>query len=136
MLKKLLVPLLLISLPALTLAQQSTAVKNEAPLYVPGTPGAPNFPGGPEALNKFIADNIKYPKKAKRKGIQGTVYIDFIISRAGKVSEVQVVKGIKDGELLEEEALRVIRTMPDWIPDPKEPKQVRMTIPVKFTLVK
>lgn len=136
MLKKYLIPLLFISLNMLAQAQQPAVNKNEAPLYVPGAPGTPNFPGGPEALNKFIAENIKYPKKAKRKGIQGTVYIDFMISRTGKVSEVQVVKGIKNGELLEEEALRVMRAMPDWIPDPKEPKQVRMTIPVRFVLNK
>ena len=136
MLKKLLIPLLLLGLPFAVDAQGTGAGKTEAPLYVPGAPGAPNFPGGPEGLSKYIADNITYPKKAKKKGIQGTVYIDIMISRTGKITEAKVVQGIKGGELLEEEALRVIKAMPDWIPDAKDPRQVMMTIPVKFKLNK
>ena len=134
MYKKLLIPLLLLVFPAIALAQENPNEKNEVPLYVPSASGAPKFPGGVEAMNKYISDNVKYPKKARRKNIQGTIYIDFVISATGKVSDVQVVKSIKNGELLEQEAIRVISAMPDWIPDPKDPRPSRMTIPVKFVL--
>ena len=92
----------------------------------------PEFPGGIDALRKFIADNLIYPQEAQEKGIQGQVFCQFVIERDGSVSNIQVVRGIHP--LLDEEAIRVIELMPKWIPGEcyEEPVRVRFTLPIHF----
>lgn len=88
----------------------------------------PLFPGGDAALFKFIAENIVYPPTAKEMGISGKVYVQFVIDKYGKVTQVKVVKGI-DPEL-DAEAVRVVSKIPDWLPG----KQRNINVPVQYIL--
>jgi protein TonB len=93
------------------------------------------FPGGITALSQFLKDNIVYPKMAKDLNIQGTVYVSFIIEKDGSVSGVKSLRPLGYG--LDEEAIRVVSSMPYWTPAKQNGRRVRliMNIPVKFTLV-
>lgn len=96
---------------------------------------APEFPGGQEALMKFIADNVKYPEQAIKEGISGMVYVEFNISKEGKVNNVKIAKGAQS--LLDAEAIRVVSLLPDWIPGEMangEKSAWDYTIPIKFKL--
>jgi protein TonB len=94
----------------------------------------PEFPGGDANLYKFLAENIKYPQMAKESGIQGRVFVTFVVERDGKVSDVRVLRGIGGG--CDEEAVRVVKAMPKWTPGKQRGKSVRVqyNLPVKFTL--
>ncbi len=94
----------------------------------------PKYPGGDEARMKFIVSNIKYPKVALEKGIQGTVVVSFIVDVDGTVKDTKVLRGIGGG--CDEEALRVIKMMPKWSPGKQSEKNVKVAfnLPVKFAL--
>lgn len=94
----------------------------------------PKYPGGDEARAKFIVANVKYPQVAKEKGIQGKVFVSFVVEADGKVSEVKVLRGIGGG--CDEEAVRVVKLMPNWIPGKQSGKNVRVqfNMPIKFAL--
>ncbi|GAB1405059.1 energy transducer TonB [Lentimicrobium sp.] len=94
----------------------------------------PSFPGGDEARIRFLQENIKYPQMARESGIQGTVYVTFVVERNGSVTDVRVMRGIGGG--CDEEAVRVIKAMPKWIPGKQRGKPVRVqfNMPIKFTL--
>lgn len=94
----------------------------------------PSFPGGEAERNKFLAENIAYPKQAAESGIQGTVYISFIVSAGGKIEDVKIIRGIGGG--CDEEALRVVKLMPRWKPGRQDGKAVRtiFNMPVVFKL--
>jgi periplasmic protein TonB len=94
----------------------------------------PSFPGGDEARIKFLTENIKYPQMAKESGIQGTVYVTFVINEKGKVADVRVLRGIGGG--CDEEAIRVVNMMPPWNAGKQSGKAVRVqfNMPIKFTL--
>jgi protein TonB len=94
----------------------------------------PEFPGGEAALYKFLADNIKYPRMAVESGIQGTVYIGFVVEKNGNLSNISVLRN--PNELLTNEALRVVTSMPDWSPGKQggRPVRVSFSLPVKFRL--
>lgn len=94
----------------------------------------PEFPGGSEALMKFINSNIKYPKEAKEKNITGTVKVNFIVNKDGTVSDAKPSTNIGGG--CEEEAVRVIKMMPKWVPGQQKGVNVPVyfTLPVKFAL--
>jgi len=88
----------------------------------------PSFPGGLSELNKFLSDNIRYPVIAQENGIQGRVIIKFVVSKTGNISDVQVVRGVDPS--LDKEAVRVVQSMPKWIPG----RQRGQAVPVYFTL--
>lgn len=94
----------------------------------------PEFPGGMGELMKFLAQNIKYPPLAKESGIQGRVFINFVVEPTGLISNVKVLRGIGGG--CDEEAVRVVASMPKWKPGKQRGKNVRVSynLPVKFTL--
>ena len=94
----------------------------------------PEFPGGTKALHKYMADNIKYPEEALKKGISGTVYVSFIIFDNGEVDKVSILRGVGYG--LDEEALRVVKTMPKWKPGTQDGKAVNVAfnLPINFKL--
>jgi len=94
----------------------------------------PEFPGGEQALLDYIGSNVHYPKKARKKNIQGTVYISFIVEKDGKVSTVKVLRGIGGG--CDEEAVRVVSSMPAWKPGYQRGKPVRVqfNLPIRFIL--
>jgi len=95
---------------------------------------SPAFPGGDVARIKFLQQNIEYPTMARESGIQGTVYVTFVVEPDGKVSNVQILRGIGGG--CDEEAIRVIKAMPKWNPGKQRGKPVRVqfNMPIKFTL--
>lgn len=94
----------------------------------------PSFPGGDEALLKFIAEALKYPDAAISNGIQGRVTVRFVVSSDGSVKRAEVLRSIDP--LLDEEALRVISTMPKWKPGKQNGKAVPVWffVPVNFKL--
>jgi len=94
----------------------------------------PTYPGGEMAMMTFLAKQIQYPQEAHESGIQGRVFVGFTVETNGAVSNVEVVKGIGGG--CDEEAVRVVKSMPRWIPGKKQGKFVRvnLAIPISFRL--
>jgi TonB family protein len=94
----------------------------------------PEYSGGNNAMNAFIASNISYPQNAKENGIQGTVYVSFLVDETGAVGNAKVIRGIGNG--CDEEALRVVKMMPKWKPGKQSGKNVKVsfTLPIKFAL--
>ena len=94
----------------------------------------PQFPGGFSAMMKFLADNIKYPVAAEEKRQQGRVIVTFIVECDGTVTNTKVA--MSAGDHLDNEALRVIKSMPHWIPGTQDGHSVRVkyTAPVTFRL--
>lgn len=96
----------------------------------------PEFPGGTSELFKWIASNLKYPKEARERELEGTTYIGFVIEKDGSISNVEVKRGILNGKLLDEEAMRVTKLMPKWYPGKQGGEAIRTlyTLPIKFKL--
>jgi protein TonB len=94
----------------------------------------PEYPGGRGAMYKYLGENIKYPEKARENKVEGTVYVNFVVQEDGSVASVSILRGVGSG--LDEEALRVVRTMPNWKPGKQEGKAVNVqyNLPIKFTL--
>lgn len=96
----------------------------------------PEFPGGMKALMSFIDNNIQYPAEARKKGMQGRVVIQFIVDENGYIIEPNIVRSVEPS--LDEEALRIIKTLPKWKPGTLQGKAVKVkyTVPVAFKLNK
>jgi protein TonB len=90
--------------------------------------------GGMEAFYKYIGSNIRYPAQARRMGIEGKVFVEFVVDRDGSLTQFTVVKGIGAG--CDEEAIRVLKSAPPWNPGKQRGKPVRqrMVIPILFRL--
>ncbi len=95
----------------------------------------PSFPGGQEALMKYLSDHIRYPAIARENGIQGTVVVQFVVNTDGTIVNVKTV-GQKKGGGLEEEAVRVVKGMPKWTPGKQNGRSVRVqfSLPIRFKL--
>ncbi len=94
----------------------------------------PEFPGGEEALRKFIATSVKYPVIAQENGIQGRVYVSFVVNTKGQVTDVKIARGVDPN--LDKEAIRVVNSMPAWKPGKQRGKAVKVsyTVPINFVL--
>lgn len=94
----------------------------------------PKFGSGDADLLTYLAKNIKYPQMARESGISGIVYVKFVVDKKGKVGDVQVLRGIGGG--CDKEAVRVVKTMPDWTPGKQRGKTVSVyyNLPVRFVL--
>ena len=94
----------------------------------------PGFPGGDVARMKYLRDNMKYPQMARESGIQGKVFVTFVVEKDGKVTDVRVLRGIGGG--CDEEAIRVVKSMPKWNPGKQRGKPVRVqfNLPIIFKL--
>ena len=94
----------------------------------------PEYPGGEKKLLEYVAKSVKYPQIARESGIQGRVFVNFVIEPDGSVSNVKVLRGIGGG--CDEEAMRVIKAMAKWKPGKQRGKAVRVsyTLPVNFKL--
>lgn len=94
----------------------------------------PEFPGGEAALRKYLANSVKYPRIATENGVQGKVYVNFVVDKNGGISNVKVVRGVDAA--LDNEAVRVIKAMPKWIPGKQNGETVRVsyTVPINFVL--
>ena len=95
----------------------------------------PEFPGGQQALFKYLGENVKYPVIAQENGIQGRVICQFVVTKDGSIVDVVVVRSSGEPSL-DKEALRVINSMPKWKPGKQRGKPVRVkyTVPVNFRL--
>lgn len=94
----------------------------------------PEFEGGEDALFKFLAQNINYPKEAKAEGVSGTVYIRFLIDENGKTKAHSIMRGVNP--YLDYEAWRVVNSLPDWKPAMNDGQAVRavFNLPIRFAL--
>jgi TonB family protein len=95
----------------------------------------PEYPGGNEALVKYISDNIRYPEEARKSSTQGKVLVSFVVEKDGSVDNVKVLRGVDS--LIDSEALRVVRTLPDFEkPGIREGKNVavKYILPISFKL--
>ena len=94
----------------------------------------PEFPGGMAKLAEYLAKNIKYPQLARESGIQGRVFINFVVENDGSVTNVKVMRSLGGG--CDEEAVRVVKSMPKWKPGKQRGKPVRVSynLPVNFKL--
>jgi len=94
----------------------------------------PSFPGGEAELFKYLGKNIKYPQMATDAGISGVVYVTFVVDKDGKIRDAKVLRGIGGG--CDEEAVRVVKSMPTWKPGKQRGKSVTVqyNLPIRFTL--
>jgi protein TonB len=94
----------------------------------------PSFPGGEQKLFEYLGKTIKYPQMATDAGISGVVYVTFVVGKDGKITDVKVLRGIGGG--CDEEAIRVVKSMPPWQPGKQrgKPVTVQYNLPIRFTL--
>lgn len=94
----------------------------------------PEYQGGHNALVKFLVANIQYPAVAKQKKVQGTVYVSFVVKADGMVTNVKIKRGIGNG--CDEEAMRIVKMMPKWVPGEQKgkPVDVQFVLPIQFKL--
>lgn len=92
----------------------------------------PEFPGGMQALKKFLHTNLQYPVAAKAANVSGKVYIQFVVRKDGRITDIDILKGL--GFDCDEEAVRVVKQMPNWIPGSQSgrPLNVKYHLPVSF----
>lgn len=98
----------------------------------------PSYVGGNDAMFSFIHENLAYPSEAKEKGISGTIFVGFVVSKDGTIKDISIVRGIEGGEILENEAMRVVSIMPKWNPGIQDGEKVnvKFNLPFKFQLDK
>jgi TonB family protein len=94
----------------------------------------PEFPGGVEALKKFVSESLQYPKTALKKGIQGQVIVGFVVSKSGEINDVRIKSGVDPS--LDNEAVRIVKSMPKWTPGKQNGQGVDVfyKMPVIFSL--
>lgn len=94
----------------------------------------PSFPDGQGAMMEFLSKNIKYPVVAEENGIQGQVLVKIVVKKDGTINSPKVIKSVDPS--LDKEAIRVVKTMPKWIPGKQkgEPVNVSVTVPVTFRI--
>ena len=92
----------------------------------------PSFPGGQQAMMKFMKNNIRYPEALKKNKVQGMVLVQFVVDQTGRITDPVVKRSVEPS--LDAEALRVVRAMPKWNPGKQngKPVNVRYTLPVSF----
>lgn len=94
----------------------------------------PQYPGGDEALNKYITTNLKYPQVAKDNGIEGIVGVQFLVKEDGSIGSIKIIRMVDPD--LEQEAVRLVKNMPAWIPADKDgsPVEAPAQVNVPFIL--
>jgi len=107
--------------------------KNEEKIFIV-VENKPEFPGGVLALRKYIASSIKYPPIALENGIQGRVFVNFVVDKDGSISNAKITRGVDPS--IDNEALRVVMSLPKWEPGRQHGKAVRVSysIPISFQL--
>ena len=141
MLNRLLILLILIILPFFGSSQfkdstiiDVTPIDNEEIFILVET--MPEFNGGQEGLFNYLQNNLVYPKKAKENGIEGTVVVNFVVGTDGQTRNVKILNSVN--QLLDAEAVRVVRVMPKWTPGYQKGEKVSVSynLPIKFSLSK
>jgi protein TonB len=94
------------------------------------------FPGGMAALKKYLAENLVYPETAKEQDIQGRCYLRFIVTAEGKITQISIARKMTDCPECDQEAIRLVKGMPDWIPGKMNGKPVDsvFNLPITFKL--
>lgn len=94
----------------------------------------PTFPGGEKKMMEYVAKNVKYPQLAKEVGTQGRVFVSFVVEKDGSITNVTILRGIGSG--CDEEAMRVVKSMPKWNPGLQCGRAVRVScnLPINFKL--
>ena len=93
----------------------------------------PMFPGGESALYQFLGPNFKYPEVARQAGLQGKFFVEFVVRKTGKITDVKIIKGAIGGGC-EEEVLRVFSIMPNWTPGKQKGETVNVRFRMPFVL--
>ena len=95
----------------------------------------PKFPGGEEALKQYIFKNLNYPVEAQENNISGKIYVKFVVTKKGEVTNVSLIRSVHP--LLDNEAIRVVQSLPDWIPGRQAGKKINVwfTIPIIFQII-
>jgi len=96
----------------------------------------PGFIGGDKALYQYLSNNIKYPKIEIKRGVEGRVYVEFVVGKNGEISDIKILRGVS--ESIDAEAIRVIKAMPNWLPGKQKGRavKVRYKMPISFKLIK
>ncbi len=94
----------------------------------------PSFPGGDDAMRDYLGHELHFPEFCIRNGVEGTVFLTFIVNRDGSIGDIEVLRGVD--KFLNEEAIRVVKKMPKWTPgmQNEEPVRVQLNLPVKFKI--
>ena len=116
-----------------TILKKAKDKKSDAPILTI-VEQMPEYPGGEDSLFKYLGEKIKYPQLAKELGISGTVIVNFVVEQDGSLSDISILKDIGGG--CGNEAVRVIKSMPNWIPGKQNGFVVRVVfnLPIQFTL--
>ena len=93
----------------------------------------PEFPGGMPEMIKFLLENMNYPEEMKENGIEGRIFVQFVVTKTGSIQDITIARGI---EGLNREAIRLVKQMPNWKPGINNGKvvNVKMVIPIRFSL--
>ena len=94
----------------------------------------PSFPGGPDAMTRFIRQNLRYPRVAEENGVEGRVTVSFVVNRDGEIVDIEIMRGVD--RHLDAEAIRIVRAMPRWNPGEQrgKPVRVKFVLPIVFRL--
>lgn len=129
--------LLLLFIPLLCMCKKEVEPENSAVVGEVYTvvDQPPAFQGGQAGLNTYLMKNLRYPAEAQRAKIQGRVIVSFVVTDVGRIADVQIKQSVGGG--CDEEATRVIKAMPDWIPGQLQgkPVNVQTSLPLSFTLL-
>jgi len=114
--------------------QQITDDAKEKPVEMTDVEILPSYPGGEDELHKFLTDNLIYPRMAKELGQEGRVMVSFVVNKSGAITEIAIQKS--PYTLLSNEAVRVVKIMPKWIPGKQNGRtvSVRFLLPIEFKL--
>ncbi len=114
-------------------SETSENKQNDEPLFL-AVEKDPEFPGGRDSLRTFIRNTLEYPPKAKKAGIEGTVVLRFVVNSDGSISNIQTHRGVN--KALNQEAKRIVKSMPKWKPGRQRGKKVRcaVSLPIPFSL--
>ncbi|MEX0966017.1 MAG: energy transducer TonB [Bacteroidia bacterium] len=121
--------LLCSTISTISVAQETDTAQSAHLVEVP-----PEFPGGEDALYKYIGENLVYPRRAKKKNIVGSVVVTFVIERDGSISSIKVLKS--PHRLLSKETIRLVEGMPKWTPGYQRGDTVRVqfVLPIRYKL--
>ncbi len=124
--------------PVAERASAAQTPSDKAVYELPDVEQPPQYPGGQEALIKFLSENIRYPEAAKNESAEGMVAVVFVVDKNGAVTDVDVIQTKQSNwrQDFEEEAIRVVKSMPNWEPaiSKGKPVKVKFTLPIRFKL--
>lgn len=133
LLTTLLIVLSVISFESVQSQSEDTSITSTHIYYV--VDNMPEFPGGEAAMHKFIEKNMEYPVEAKRMGIEGVVFVKFIVSASGKIEENSVEIAGSLHPILDEEAKRIVKKMPAWSVPTHQGKPVPVYMKTRITFM-